>query len=118
MDSGGRILLVREDNGVWELPGGGLEHGEDPRQALAREFLEETGMTVTWVADRPKKFWTFTKEVGAGDLKWFAMVAYEAKVVGTFRPDPAGKEAQEAGYFSLDQIRTMKLHVNTRAFFS
>ena len=29
---------------LWTLPGGGLDHGEDPRAALVREIHEETGL--------------------------------------------------------------------------
>lgn len=29
---------------LWTLPGGGLDHGEDPRQAVVREIHEETGL--------------------------------------------------------------------------
>jgi 8-oxo-dGTP diphosphatase len=47
----GRIGLVRvrpEAGGDWlDLPGGAVDPGEDERQALIREFGEETGLIVT-----------------------------------------------------------------------
>jgi len=50
-DADARILLVRasaQSNapGQWFLPGGGLDHGEDPEDGLRRELVEETGLTV------------------------------------------------------------------------
>ena len=32
---------------LWTLPGGGLDHGEDPRTAVIREIHEETGLDAT-----------------------------------------------------------------------
>jgi len=116
-DEDGCVLLLRENDGSWELPGGGLEQGEDPKTALAREVAEETGLSVDWMSEQPKAFWTIRKEVGSPTLKWFAFVAYEAKVSGTFRPDPSGEEALEAKYFTASEAKTLKLHGNTQPYF-
>lgn len=50
-DSRGRLLLTRLTDrtthpGAWTLPGGGLDHGEHPEAAVAREVHEETGLTI------------------------------------------------------------------------
>ena len=42
----GRLLLVESADGDLALPGGGVEAGESPEDALRREVLEETGAVV------------------------------------------------------------------------
>lgn len=50
---GDRVLLCHRSPGrrwypdVWDLPGGHVEAGEDPRQSLVRELREELGITAS-----------------------------------------------------------------------
>lgn len=49
-DGGGRLLVVRRGRepgrGLWSLPGGRCEPGEDAAAAAVRETYEETGLVV------------------------------------------------------------------------
>jgi ADP-ribose pyrophosphatase YjhB (NUDIX family) len=52
-----RVLLARSSGtadiaGIWQVPGGGVDHGEHPATALVREFAEETGLRVEVIAVR------------------------------------------------------------------
>jgi 8-oxo-dGTP pyrophosphatase MutT (NUDIX family) len=45
MDSENRLLMMRRsDNGLWGLPGGGVELGEEVKTAARRELREETAL--------------------------------------------------------------------------
>lgn len=39
-----RISANGHHTGHWSLPGGGIDHGEHPRDAVVREVYEETGL--------------------------------------------------------------------------
>jgi len=43
-DNKGQILVVKENQDTWDLPGGGLDHGEAAVDGIKRELLEELGI--------------------------------------------------------------------------
>lgn len=42
----GKTLLVKNERGEWDLPGGKLKAGDDPKSGLVREVKEETGLEI------------------------------------------------------------------------
>ncbi|MFG1889928.1 NUDIX hydrolase [Micromonospora sp. NPDC049051] len=111
--SDGRVLLVRGSAlcpcpGVWQLPGGGIEHAEHPAHAVVREFAEETGLTVEVTALRAvlADVTTF-RDVGVAvhtDRLVFDVVARG----GRPRPEPAGG-TDELGWFTTAEAGQMPL---------
>jgi|SRR5665213_939990 len=65
VDPDGRVLIAQRPDGksmagLWEFPGGKIEAGERPEQALIRELGEELGITVQEACLAPFTFASHT----------------------------------------------------------
>jgi ADP-ribose pyrophosphatase YjhB (NUDIX family) len=84
-DADGRVLLARnsalsEFPGQWTLPGGGVEQGEHPDDAVVREFGEETGLSVR--IDALRAVTADVLRLPAGPLEHTDRLVYDVSVVG------------------------------------
>ena len=67
IDTDGRILLAQRPEGknlagLWEFPGGKVESGETPEDALIRELQEELGITTKHACLAPLTFASYAYE--------------------------------------------------------
>lgn len=102
VDDAGRILLALWNEGAvpaWTLPGGGVEPGETPEQAVVREVHEETGYDVELLRLLGKDTLTVPGgkrlDGGARPLESVRLV-FEARIVGgelTYEVDGTTDEA-------------------------
>ena len=61
IDADGRVLIAQRPEGksmagLWEFPGGKVEPGERPEEAVIREMREELGVTIRQVCLAPFTF--------------------------------------------------------------
>lgn len=83
--AGGDVLLAQRPPGkayagYWEFPGGKLEPGETPREALSRELYEELGITVRDAS--PWLVQSFVYPHAHVELHFFRVQAWDGAPVG------------------------------------
>lgn len=111
-DETSRLLLVRAAPyltvaGRWFLPGGGVEHGEAPLDALRREVAEESGLTIgdATLAGVLSDTWP----IPDGTLLHTVRIIYRvAHWEGTLRSEPQGS-SDLAQWFDDEELKAAPL---------
>jgi ADP-ribose pyrophosphatase YjhB (NUDIX family) len=110
----GRVLLVRRTmepgRGKWMIPGGFVEFDEDPRQAVVREVLEETGYPVKVVRLLDVIFGQ--EHVRGASL----LILYLARFTGAEPVSEMDKsEVDAVSFFHPDQLPPLAFETTRRA---
>lgn len=99
---GARVLLSQRKTGThlagaWEFPGGKVEPGEDPRDALARELEEELGIDVA--VGEPLEITLHRYPTKSVLLLFFAA----SRLTGS--PEPRAIDVAAVRWASVDELR-------------
>jgi 8-oxo-dGTP pyrophosphatase MutT (NUDIX family) len=105
LDGDDRVLLIRARDPFqpakgewWELPGGGMELGEDSARAAAREVLEETGLAAV---DMGPCVWRHDARFTFAGLRFDQL---EHIHVARWGGSPAAPQARPAGLEMLEAM--------------
>jgi 8-oxo-dGTP diphosphatase len=100
---GGRVLLARHlppgGEANWTLPGGRVEHAEDPFDAVIREIAEETGCdaVVERLLGVDSRVIPAADRLGGGPEHHNVGIFYQVRITGgQLRPEPDGEITESA----------------------
>ncbi len=105
-----KILLVRENDGKWSLPGGWVDVDLSVKENTIKEVREEAGLEVSAdlliaVQDRAKHNWpVYAYQI----CKVFVLCTL---LGGSFQPN---SETTESRFFSLDELPPLSTEKNTQ----
>lgn len=109
IDSGRLLVIHRTDNGLWSLPGGGMEPGETVSAAVAREVREETGYEV-----RPQRLVGVFSDPGHviaydnGEVRQAFSLCFDCELVGGSAR--TSEESSAVRWVPEDELDRLDMH--------
>jgi len=93
IEKDGKVLLVRDlrEADIWEIPGGRLNVGERPEDALKREILEELGVEIEVHDIIYTEQFTYSEKLGPHIYLVYRATLRDPAKEFTFKPDEVRK---------------------------
>lgn len=112
------LAIRRKDNGQWAIPGGMVDFGEDVSATLAREFEEETGVTLD-MADATLVYLGYVDDPRNTDHAWIESTVkhkhLEPGIASKVEP-VAGDDAAAVQWLPLTESNLATLHASHGEF--
>jgi 8-oxo-dGTP diphosphatase len=98
-------LLIPTADGKWEFPGGKIDYGESPEDAIKRECMEEIGCEIEVERLLPLVQSTIW-ERSDGDSQHVLVFCYKVRLISGV-PSPKDKKVSDVKWFSAEEIETL-----------
>ena len=115
LDPDSRILLVRlaadeVEAGAWTLPGGGVEFGEHPDDAVLREVAEETGLSarIDGILGIFSQVYARSRAANGADLHFIGFL-YRVTPTGGGLRDEVDGSSDAARWFAPGELRDLRI---------
>lgn len=105
------LLTKRADNGLWCLPGGGVDPGESVEETIIREVQEETGLTIrvvrlVGVYSDPDSLVVYNEQTAVQ----IVALNFETEIIGG---EPGlSDETSDWGYFTIEEVGQLDMLLN------
>jgi 8-oxo-dGTP diphosphatase len=115
VDGEGRVLLCRlsadeVEAGAWTLPGGGVEFGEHPDDAVLRELAEESGFQgrIEDVIGIFSRVYEHSRAAAGADLHFVGFL-YRVAITGGALRDEVDGSTDTCSWFDRDGLRDIRI---------
>jgi ADP-ribose pyrophosphatase YjhB (NUDIX family) len=112
-DAGQLLLVHKTDNGLWALPGGGVDPGESVSDAVVREVKEETGLNVevrdlSGVYSNPHHVMAYDD----GEVRQQFSLCFRTQLLGG--TIATSSETSEVEFVPVDKLDALNIHESMR----